>query len=158
MNELGISESDRTVAQHAKDKRINSGNLPSACLKVGKRFITGRKTNYLSPISAAFLNALKTINRIPDSVDLISPIVLEPILAIKNQTSNFEESYLKLGEVLIALSICSTTNPVVKKALDSLPKLASAELHSTHMITDDEMIILSNLGINATSGTDIDIN
>ena len=158
MNELGISESDRTVAQHAEDKRINSGNLPSACLKVGKRFITGRKTNYLSPISAAFLNALKTINRIPDSVDLISPIVLEPILAIKNQTSNFEESYLKLGEVLIALSICSTTNPVVKKALDSLPKLASAELHSTHMITDDEMIILSNLGINATSGTDIDIN
>ena len=83
---------------------------------------------------------------------------LEPILEIKNKVSNFKESYLKLGEVLAALSICSTTNPVVKKVLENLDKLRGAELHSTHMLTDDEMVILSNLGINATSGTEIDIN
>ena len=53
-------------------------------------------------------------------MDLIAPAVLEPILEVKNKTSNFKESYLKIGEVLIALSICSTTNPVVKKALDNL--------------------------------------
>lgn len=157
MNELGISETDRLVVEKANEKREKSGNLPSACIEVGKKFIAGRKTEYLSPISSAFLNTLKTINKIPDSVDLIASTVLEPILKIKNQTSNFEESYLKLGEVLIALSICSTTNPVVKKLLESLPKLQDAELHSTHMITDDEMIILSNLGINATCGTEIDI-
>ncbi len=157
MNELGISETDRLVVEKANEKRKKSGNLPSACIEVGKKFIAGRKTEYLSPISSAFLNTLKTINKIPDSVDLIASTVLEPILKIKNQTSNFEESYLKLGEVLIALSICSTTNPVVKKLLESLPKLQDAELHSTHMITDDEMIILSNLGINATCGTEIDI-
>ena len=103
------------------------------------------------------LNTLKQINKIPDEVDLIAPAVLEPILEIKNKTSNFKESYLKLGEVLIALSICSTTNPVVKKILENLDKLKGAELHSTHMITDDEMIILSNLSINATCGTEIDI-
>ncbi|MBQ3320989.1 DUF1846 family protein, partial [Candidatus Saccharibacteria bacterium] len=51
-----------------------------------------------------------------------------------------------------------TTNPVVKKILENLDKLSGAELHSTHMISDDEMIILSNLGINATCGTEIDIN
>ncbi len=158
MNELNISEQDRLVASKAEDKRISSGNLPSACLKVGKRYIAGRKTGYLSPISATFLNALKIMGRIPDEVDLIAPSILEPILEIKNRTSNFKESYLKLGEVLIALSICSTTNPVVKKVLENLDKLQGAELHSTHMISDDETIILSNLGINATSGTEIDIN
>ena len=158
MNELNISEKDRIVAIKASEKRQNSGNLPSACIKVGKHYIVGRKTGYLSPISATFLNALKTINRIPDEVDLIAPTVLEPILEIKNKTSNFKESYLKIGEVLIALSICSTTNPIVKKILESLDKLQGAELHSTHMITDDELIILSNLGINATSDTEIDIN
>ena len=142
----------------AEEKRQKSGNLPSACLKVGKKYIAGRKTGYLSPISAAFLNTLKVMNRIPDEIDLISPTILEPILEIKNKTSNFKESYLKLGEVLIALSICSTTNPIVQKALESLEKLQGAELHSTHMISDDEMIILSNLGINATCGTEIDIN
>ena len=158
MNELDISEKDRLVTEKAEEKRKKSGNLPSACLKIGKKYIVGRKTKNLSPISATFLNALKTISKIPDEVDLISPTVLEPILEIKNKTSNFKESHLKLGEVLIALSICSTTNPTVKTTLGNLDKLKSSELHSTHMITDDEMIVLSNLGINATCGTEIDIN
>ena len=158
MNELGILEQDRTVVAMAEAKRQNSGNLPSASISIGKKHITGRKTGYLSPVSATFLNALKVINKIPDEVDLIAPAVLEPILEIKNKTSNFKESYLKLGEVLIALSICSTTNPVVKKLLDNLDKLSGAELHATHMIADDEMVVLSNLGINATCGTEIDIS
>ena len=83
---------------------------------------------------------------------------MKPILEIKNKTSNFEESYLKLGEVLIALSICSTTNPVVKRVLENLDKLRDTELHSTHLISDDELVILSNLGVNATCGTDIDFS
>ncbi len=158
MNELNISENDRMVALKAAEKRQASGDLPSACIQIGRKYIVGRKTGYLSPISSTFLNCLKVLNRIPDEVDLIAPAVLEPILEIKNKTSNFKESYLKLGEVLIALSICSTTNPIVKKVLESLDKLQGAELHSTHMIADDELVVLSNLGINATSGTEIDIN
>ncbi|MBO4276106.1 DUF1846 domain-containing protein [Candidatus Saccharibacteria bacterium] len=157
MNELGISEKDRTVAIEADKKREKSGNLPSACIKVGKKYIVGRKTGYLSPVSSTMLNALKSVSKIPDEVDLIAPAVLEPILEIKNKTSNFKESYLKLGEVLIALSICSTTNPVVKKVLENLDKLKDTELHATHMISDDELVILSNLGINATCGNEIDI-
>ncbi len=157
MNELGISERDREVVLKAEEKREKANGLPSAAIQVGRKYIVGRKTGYLSPISAVMLNALKAINKIPDEVDLIAPAVLEPILEIKNKTSNFKESNLKIGEVLIALSICSTTNPVVKKILDNLDKLQGAELHSTHMITDDEMIVLSNLGINATCGIEIDI-
>lgn len=157
MNELGISENDRIVALEAEKKREKSGNLPSACIQVGKKYITGRKTGYLSPISATMLNAMKHVSKIPDEVDLIAPAVLEPILEIKNKTSNFKESYLKLGEVIIALSICSTTNPVVKKVLENIDKLSGSELHSTHMISDDEMVILSNLGINTTCGNEIDI-
>jgi uncharacterized protein (UPF0371 family) len=159
MNELGISEKDRLVASAAEEKRQKSGNLPAAAISIGtKKIVVGRKTGILSPVSSTFINALKTISKIPDEVDLIAPTVLEPILEIKNKTSNFKESYLKIGEVLIALSICSTTNPVVKKVLENLDKLSGAELHATHMITDDEMVVLSNLGINATSGTEIDIN
>ena len=156
MNELEISEKDRTVAIEATKKREKSGNLPSACIKVDKKYIVGRKTNCLSPVSSTMINAVKAISKIPDEMDLIAPAVLEPILSIKNKTSNFQENYLKIGEVLIALSICSTTNPVVKKALDNLEKFKGAQLHATHMIPDDEMIVLSNLGIDATCGTEID--
>ena len=155
MNELGISESGRTVVAHAEAKR-NSTNCPSACIQIGKRYITGRRTAYLSPISSTILNALKAVSKIPDEVDLIAPTVLTPILDIKNRVSNFKSNYLSRNEVLIALSICSTTNPVVKKILENLNKLQGTEFHSTHLIPDDEMIILNNLGINATSGTELD--
>lgn len=158
INELGISENDRLVVREATKKREKAGNLPSAALQIQKKCILGRKTGYLSPISSTMLNALKTITKIPDEVDLIAPAVLEPILEIKNKTSNFKESYLKLGEVLIALSICSTTNPIAKKALESLDKLHGAQLHATHMIPDDELIVLSSLGVDATCGTEIDIS
>ena len=158
MNELGLTEEDRKVAIKAKEKQLSANNLPSACIQIGKQFIAGRKTDILSPISSTILNALKTISHIPDEVDLIAPAILKPILEIKNKTSNFKEPYLKLGEVLIALSICSTTNPVVKKVLENLDKLRDTELHSTHLISDDELIILSNLGVNATCGTDIDFS
>ena len=158
MNELSISEKDRAVVKKAEEKRTLAAGLPSAAILVGRKYIVGRKTGYLSPVSSTIINALKHVTKIPDEVDLIAPAVLEPILEIKNKTSNFKESYLKLGEVLLALSISSTTNPVVKKVLSNLDKLKGAEMHATHMVTDDEMIVLSNLGINATSGTEIDIN
>lgn len=158
MNELEISENDRVVVKKAAEKRAMAGNLPSAAIEVGRKYIVGRKTGYLSPISSTMINAIKYLTKIPDEVDLIAPSVLEPILEIKNKTSNFKESYLKFGEVLIALSICSSTNPIVKKALANLDKLQGAQLHATHMVPDDEMVVLSNLGINATSGTEVDIN
>lgn len=157
MNELGISEKDRLVIERANEKREKSGGKPSACIGVGKRYIVGRKTDYLSPISSTFINAIKMLTRIPDDVDLISPTILKPILEIKNQTSNFAKDHLDLDEVLIALSICGTTNPTAKKALESIKKLSGAELHATHLIPDDELVVLGNLGINATSGTELDL-
>ncbi|MBR5939255.1 DUF1846 family protein, partial [Candidatus Saccharibacteria bacterium] len=157
MNELCISEKDRLVIERANEKREKSGGKPSACINVGKRYIVGRKTDYLSPISSTFINAIKMLTRIPDDVDLISPTILKPILEIKNQTSNFAKDHLNLDEVLIALSICGTTNPTAKKALESIKKLSGAELHATHLIPDDELVVLGNLGINATSGTELDL-
>ena len=156
MNELGISVNDRVVVKAAEDKKEISGK-PSAAFMVGKKIVVGRQTDLLSPISAAFLNTIKVLTKIPDDVLLISPNVLEPILDIKRKTSNFYERTLKLNEVLIALSICSATNPVVSQALDKLSKLKDSQLHATYMIPDDEMIILNNLGVNATCDTEANI-
>ena len=157
MNELGVSEDDRTVVIHAEAKR-EAASRPAAAIQVGRKIVSGKETDTLSPVSATILNAMKQMNKIPDEVDLISPVILEPILEIKNKTSNFKERHLKLGEVLIALSICSTTNPIVQKIINNLDKLAGAELHATHMIADEEMVVLANLGINATCGTELNMD
>ena len=89
-------------------------------------------------------------------MDLIAPVVLEPILKVKNKYSNFQEKYLRIGEVLIAISICSATNPLAKKALESLDHLNGTDFHATHMISDEELVVLNNLGISATCGVEVD--
>ena len=37
MNELKISEDDRLVTKKAEEKRVKSGDLPSACIEIGKK-------------------------------------------------------------------------------------------------------------------------
>ena len=154
MNELDISEEDRLVVAKAYEKKEKSGH-PSAAIMINKKFVTGRRTELLSPISSTILNAIKVVTKIPDDVDLLSSSVLKPIIALKDKTLNFKEQTLNLNEVLIALSICSATNPIVANAMKNLTKLEGSQLHATYMIPDSEMIILNNLGINATCEVDM---
>ena len=156
MNELNISEEDRPVIARAEAKKSRS-HQPSACLEINQKFICGRKTASLTPISSTFLNALKNITKIPDAVDLISSNILSAILDIKNRSSNFQSNHLRLNEVLIALSISATTNPTAKAALENLPKLTHAQLHATYLIPDEELVALSNLGIDATCSPEPDL-
>lgn len=156
MNELDIKEEDRKVVKQAQIKKEKSG-YPSASIEIGKKYISGRKTNLLSPISSTVINAIKYLTKIPDDVDLLSPNVLEPILKIKDKILNFKETTLSLNEVLLALSICSATNPVVRQALDKLSDLNGCQLHATYMIPDNEIVVLNNLGINATCEVEADI-
>ena len=77
-------------------------------------------------------------------MDLLSPTILEPILELKHNTP------LQLQEVLIALSICSVTNPMVKDALKQIEKLNNCEAHSSHIITNGDLKTLKELKIKLT--------
>ena len=157
MNELGLKESDRIVVTKAHEKKEKS-NHHSACICVGKKYIQGRETSILSPVSSTILNAIKSLTKIPDDVKLLSPKTLEPIINLKNITYNFHESTLKLNEVLLALSICSVTNPIIAKSLDNLSRLRGSEMHATYIVPDSELVILNNLGINITCDCESIIN
>ena len=54
---------------------------------------------------------------------------------------------LQLTEVLTALSICSTTNPMVEKALDNLSKLKDCEAHATYIVENGDKKALKKLNI-----------
>ena len=61
-----------------------------------------------------------------------------------------EQEKLHLTEVLTALSICSTTNPMAEKALNNLPKLKNCEAHATYMVENGDKKALKQLKINLT--------
>jgi len=146
MNQLDIDENILEVVKPCLDKSKKE-NKPVIALKLpNKKIITGKETDLLSPASSLIINAIKEMTKIPDEMKLLSPAVLEPILKLKN---NFDNK-LQLQETLIALSICSVTNPIIEEALNNIKKLENCEAHSSYIVQNDEFKTLKKLKINLT--------
>ena len=150
MNELEIDPlKERKVIEVAREKSKKE-DVPVIAMELADgKIITGKKTEILSPASSLILNFIKELTGIPDDVDLLSKSVLEPILNLK-PLSNHDSKSLSLEEVLIALSICSVTNPIVKKALKNLNKLSGLEAHASFMVYNGDLKTLKRLNINLT--------
>lgn len=146
MNELEIDENYIKVINVANEKSSKKGVHLIALELPNKKIVTGRQTELLSPASSLIINAIKELSKIPDDIKLLSPSVLEPILKLRNNNTP-----LSLNEVLIALSICSATNPVIEKTLNNLDKLEGCVAHSTFILSNEDEVSLKNLNINLTS-------
>ncbi len=147
MNELKIDESYLDVVKPALEKSKKE-NLPVIALKVGKKIITGKQTDLLTPAGSVVLNAIKHLSKIPDDIYLLAPTILEPILKLKKEMGTGDR--LTLQEVLTALSICSVTNPLAAKALSQLTKLNGVDAHATYIVTDSDKKAIKDLKINLT--------
>ena len=145
MNELDINE-DFIKCRKAALKKSDDENLPVVAIEIGKKIITGKQTNLLSAPSSLIINTIKYLSKIPDNIDLLSPAVLKPILELKGT----RKTPLHLQEVLIALSICSVTNPMVGDALSKLSRLKDCEAHASYIITNGEAKALKDLKIRLT--------
>ena len=143
MNSLEIDENLIKPRQTAL-KKATLEKVPVVALTLKNKIITGKASTLLSAPSALILNAIKHLSKLPDNMELLSPNILEPILKLKNNKP------LQLQEVLIALSICSVTNPMVKDALNKLELLENCEAHSSHIITNGDLKALKELKIKLT--------
>ena len=148
MNKLNIDENYLDVVKPSKERKIKENGKPSIAIKIGDKIITGKQSKLMTAPGGAVINAIKFLSKIPDDIDLLSPIVLEPIIKLKNEMNSGDR--LLLSEVLTALSICSVTNPLAAKALAFIPKLRNAEAHATYIITGNDKITLKELKINVT--------
>jgi len=150
MNEVEINTNLLDTVKPAlekseKDKRhVISMKLPSG------KIITGKETELLSPASSVILNAIKEITKIPDEIDLLSEAVLKPILKLRENSLSDYSKTLQLQEVLIALSICAVTNPIIQKALNNIQKLKNADAHATYIVSNGDLKTLKSLKINLT--------
>lgn len=152
MNELGLDKYDRPCVKPAEEKEVLSGQ-PSVSIQLKDgRVVVGRRTKLLTATASVVLNALKVISGIEDKFELIAHQVLEPIMALKKDILSSKDAVLSLRDVLIALSISGTYNPVAKEAYNNLPNLFGCEAHSTHILSPNNEDTLRRLNINMTSG------
>jgi len=150
MNNSGLTPDDRPPVRPALQKTVETGS-PSVAIELPDGMIvTGKTSNLLGASSAALLNALKYLAKIDDEVLLISPVIIEPIQLLKVGFLGNENPRLHTDEVLVALSISTVTNPVAQLILEQLPKLKNSEAHSSVILSQVDIGIFRQLGVNIT--------
>jgi len=157
MKKINVKPEDRNVVKEAR-KAAEEGkegfdNIFCGAaieLKDGQ-IITGKNSHLLHAESAAILNTIKNLAKIPDNIDLISPEVIKVITNMKKDLLNKKACSLNVDETLIALAMSSTTNPTAKTALDNLKNLQNCEMHITHLPTQGDEAGLIRLNMNITT-------
>lgn len=150
MSQLEISPDDRTVALKARDKRDMANADAFAIELPSGEIITGKKSALLSAPSACILNVLKKLGKIGEEILLISPHIIEPVADLKTKHLGARETSLSVNEVLIALSISATTNPLSHMAMGELKNLRGLDAHSTVILNESQISMLRKLGLNFT--------
>ena len=142
---------DRPCVKYALEKAEASGCASVAYELCDGTIITGRASDIMSATSSATINVIKHLSGIPDEVKLIPAEVLAPMLKLKREVLGSRTSALKLDDVLLALTVAMSSNPQVEKALDQLPQLRGADLHSSVMLRTGDISTLKKLGVRVTT-------
>ena len=151
MNQEHIDIKERAVVAAALGVAKKT-DAPAVALQLPDgRIVTGKTKELLGASSAMLLNALKALSGIPDSVQLISAEIIEPVQALKVRYFGNRNPRLHMDEVLIALSICAATDERAARALSCLSMLEDCEAHASVILASVDETIFRRLKVNLTS-------
>jgi len=160
MQKVGVKVTDRPTVPAAREaaeraQELGKGNHGVFCgaaiqLPDGM-IVVGMNTPLLHAESAAILNAIKKLARIPDEIDLLPESLIKNIATLKKDVLNGKSESLNVEEMLIALSISAATSPASEYCLRNLKLLAGCEFHTTHMIGKGDENGLRKLKLNFTT-------
>lgn len=150
MNSVGVTLADRPCVASALAVAERTSSPATAIELPDGRIVTGKTSSLLGSASAALMNALKALADIPDEINLISSTVIEPIQQLKVGHMGAHNPRMHTDELLIALSICAVTDSVAAKAMAALDLLRGSEVHSTVILSSDDMGVFRKLGMEVT--------
>ena len=150
MKKAGVTPEDRPVVAAALQRAEETGKPAAAMELPDGRILTGKTSNLLGACAALLLNALKALAGLEDGVHLIAPEVIGPIQHLKVDHLGNRNPRLHTDEVLIALSICATTDPRAEAAMEQLDKLRGCEIHSSVILSEVDEQVFKRLGANLT--------
>ena len=150
MNQAGIDTSFRQVVKSALAKAEETGNPAAAIELPDGSIVTGKTSNLMGSVAAVLLNALKKLGGINDEFLLLPPVVIEPLQKLKTENLGNQNPRLHADEILMALAISATTNPMAALAMEQLPKLKGAQAHVSVIVSSVDKTIYRKLGIDLT--------
>ena len=150
MNKAKVDPSIRPVVGAALAESGETGQPAAAIELPDGRVVTGKTSDLMGSSSAALLNALKALAGIEKEVHLISPEAIMPIQRVKVDHLGSQNPRLHSDEVLIALAISATSNPVAARALDKLAELQGCQAHATVILSSADSGVYKKLGLQLT--------
>jgi len=150
MNRTGIDASYRTVVKAALDKAAATDGPATAIELNDGTIITGKTSKLMGASASALLNALKRLGGINDEFLLLPEVVMQPLQRLKLENLGNHNPRLHADEILIALAISATTNPMAAIAMEQLPKLRGCEAHTTVIVSNVDKDVYRKLGLNLT--------
>lgn len=150
MKKAGITTDYRKATIAARERKERSGVASSAIELEDGTLISAETSPLLGPSAALILNATKYLAGIDHNVKLIPQSMIEPIQKTKVSFLHGHNPRLHTDEVLVALSMLSTTDPNCRKALECLPQLNGCQVHSTVMLSEVDHKIFKKLGVGLT--------
>ena len=150
MKRAKITTADRKSTVAAK-ARLEEAGVATAAIELGDgTILTATTSPLLGPSAALLLNALKHLAGIAHNVKLIPQTMIEPIQKTKVTYLHGRNPRLHTDEVLVAISMMSLIDENCKMAIDQLPNLFGAQVHSTVMLSEVDRKTFSKLGIGLT--------
>ncbi len=151
MKQVGVTPEDRPCVRPALEKSHENGDTPAVAMELPDgRIVTGKTSSLLGACSACVINALKALAGIDDSIPLLSPDIIRPLMHLKVEHLGNRNPRLHVNEALIALAVCAVTNPVASMAMEALNDLAGSQAHATVLLSRTDENTLSKLKINLT--------
>ncbi len=150
MEKAGISVANRPVVAAANVRASETGAPAAAMLMPDGSILTGKTSTLLGASSALILNALKKLAGIDDSVKLISPHLIEPVMEFKVRYLGNHNPLLHIDEILIVLAIAAQQNEAASAAYACLPQLKGLEVHSSVILSQVDASTFKKLGVNLT--------
>ena len=154
LSQLGLSVTDRPVVVAARTRQAETGQHAAAIELPDGALITGHTGELLGCTAAMLINATKHLAGIAKEELLIPEHLIRPVMKTKVDYLGSRNPRLHSDEVLIALSVCSDTNPYCRKVLAELPKLRGCQVHTTIMLGEVDRKVLRRLGIQFTCEPD----
>ena len=150
LKQLNLDPQSRPVVLPALRKAEQTGEPAVAIQLNDGRIVTGKTGEFLGASASALLNALKMLAGIDDKEQLIAPLFIEPVQALKVNFMGSLNPRLHTDETLMALSICAVTNENARRALDKLSELNGCEFHSSVILSAIDEKTLKKLGMHLT--------
>ena len=150
MKKARIDTSYRKCTVVARERMEKAGVATAAIELEDGTILSAETSPLLGPSAALLLNALKHLAGIAHNVKLIPQQMIAPIQKTKVTYLHGHNPRLHSDEVLVAISMLSLIDENCKFALDQLPSLAGAQVHSTVMLSEVDRKTFNKLGIGLT--------